>query len=83
VIKKLEPFEYVVTLKAIIENESREIRRWDNIGKEEHMDVFYLKRKPKKHQSPSVKGILNLYDLERLLECIDRNYRRYIETYKK
>ncbi len=83
VIKKWNPFEYVVTLKALIGNESRDIRRWDNIGKEDHMDIFFLNKKAKKHQRPPIKDIRKLEDLKRLLAYIDRNYPKFIEGYKR
>ena len=83
VIKKWKPFKYAVTLQALIENESRNIRRWDNVGKEEHLDVFFLKDKPKKHQKRSIKGIRKLDDLKRLLKFIDNNHKKFIKEYKK
>ena len=49
IIKNWKPFEYIVTLKAYLDNETVDIRRWDNIDKEDHMDVFYSDGKTKKH----------------------------------
>ncbi len=83
IIKKWNPFEYVVTLKALIGNESRDIRRWDNIRKKDHVDIFFLTKKTKKHQRPPIKPIKKLNDLEELLDYIDRNYLRFIKDYKR
>jgi hypothetical protein len=83
IIKKWNPFEYAVTLKAIIGNESRDIRRWDNIGKEDHVDIFFHNKKTKKHQKPPIKKITKLEDLKGLLDYINRNYNKFIQEYKR
>jgi predicted KAP-like P-loop ATPase len=83
IIKKWNPFEYVVTLKALIGNDTRDIRRWDNIRKKDHVDIFFLHKEPKKHQRPPIKQIKEISDLEELLVYIDRNYLRFIKDYKR
>lgn len=83
IIKKWYPFEYVVTLKALIGNESRNIRRWDNIRKKDHVDIFYLTTEPRKHQRTPIKPIKKLSDLNELLDYIERNYLRFIKDYKR
>lgn len=83
IIKKWNPFVYVVTFKAFIGSESKDIRRWDNVGKEDHMDIFFLNKKVKKHQRTPIKDIRKLGDLKRLLTYIDRNYMKFIEEYKR
>jgi hypothetical protein len=77
------PFEYVVTLKAFIGNKSKDIRRWDNVRKKDHMDIFFLNEKANKHQKTPIKDIRKLGDLKRLLAYIDRNYIKFIEDYKR
>jgi hypothetical protein len=83
IIKKWRPFEYVVTLKAYLGNETVDIRRWDNIDKEDHMDVFYSNGKSKKHIRPPLGKINNLEDLKELCIYIDRNHKKYIEKFKR
>lgn len=83
IIKKWNPFEYAVTLKAIIGTESKDIRRWDNIRKKDHVDIFYLNKKTKKHEKPSIKKITKLDDIEGLLEYINKNYNKFIQEYKR
>ena len=83
IIKKWNPFEYVFTLKAFIGNESKDIRRWDNIRKDDHVDIFFLNKKAKKHQKPPIKNIRKLEDLQRLLSYIDKNHRKFIKEYKR
>lgn len=73
----------MVTFKAFIGGESKDIRRWDNVGKEDHMDIFFLNRKDKKHQRAPIKNINKLGDLKRLFAYIDRNYTKFIEEYKR
>ncbi len=83
IIKRWNPFEYAVTLKAFIGNESRDIRRWDNIRKEDHVDIFSISEEPKKHQRSPIKPIKKLGDLDELLDYIERNYLRFVEDYKR
>ena len=83
IIRKWNPFVYVVTFKAFIGNESKDIRRWDNVGKKDHMDIFFLNKKAKKHQRTPIKDIRKLEDLKRLLAYIDRNYIKFMEEYKR
>jgi hypothetical protein len=83
IIKEWNPFEYVVTLKAMIGNNTRDIRRWDNIRKKDHVDIFYLNKEPKKHQRPSIRPVKKISDLEELLEYIERNYLKFIKDYKR
>ena len=83
IIKNWKPFEYIVTLKAYLDNETVDIRRWDNIDKEDHMDVFYSDGKTKKHQKSSLGKIRNLDELKVLCIYIDKNHKKFIEKYKR
>jgi len=82
VILRWHPFTYAVTLCATVENEEASVRRWDNVNKPDHVDIFYKGRPPSKHQVSRLGRIESLPDLERVLVHIERNYMRYIEEYK-
>lgn len=76
-----QPFTYAVTLKALIEGKSREIRRWDNVNKPDHVDIFNKDGKTKKHQRSPIGRIENLNDLERIFIYASKNHQKIIEEY--
>jgi len=49
VILDWEPFTYAVTLKAIIDGVKKDIIRWDNVGKPDHVDKFHINGSKQAH----------------------------------
>ncbi len=83
IVIRWQPFTYAVTLKALIEGKSREIRRWDKVNKPDHVDIFYQDGTRKKHQRSSIGTIENLDGLERIFIFASENHQRMVEEYLK
>ena len=81
VILDWEPFLYAVTLKAMIDGVQRDIRRWDNVGKPDHVDIFHFNGSREKHQISPVGKILKLGDLEEIFVHVGMNYRKMLDDY--
>jgi hypothetical protein len=81
VVKSYNPFTYVVTLKILESNKTRDVRRWDNVNAPDHVDIFYKYKNAKKHVKSHLGKLLNLDDIDNLCEYIDKNYERFISKY--
>ena len=79
VILDWHPFTYAITLKAMIDGKERHIRRWDNIRKPDHVDIFYMSGRIEKHRRPALTPIENLQDLRELGDHIAKRYGYYIK----
>jgi hypothetical protein len=82
VIKSWHPFIYAVTLKATIHGEIRDVRRWDNINKPDHVDIFYISGKVEKHQKIPLGKITGIRGIKRLGEYIEERYQHYIRQFE-
>jgi predicted transcriptional regulator len=82
VIRNWNPFTYVVSLRVQIMDESKEIRRWDNVNRPDHVDIFSSTNPPRKHQKSPCGMIKRLSDLEKIFYHIENNYMRFIKEYE-
>lgn len=82
-IRCWDPFKYTVCLRAMIAQENKEIIRWDNVNRPDHVDVFFLNGPPRKHQRSSLGRMQRLSDLGRIFDHIGKHYKRYINDYKR
>ena len=79
VILGWHPFTYAVTLMATIDGVVRYIRRWDNVEKPDHVDIFYQSGRIDKHKRPPLTPIKGLQDLIKLGDHIAKKHRYYIK----
>jgi len=75
------PFMYSVTLKAMINKEMKEIRRWDNVNKPHHVDIFHPYKKTNKHVENHF-AAKKVNELKGLFEYIEKYYIDFIKQYE-
>ena len=81
VIQSWNPFEYSVTLRVKLNEDSHDITRIDNIGKDDHRDQFFLNSQPKKHLPIPISNIKNLNGLKTIAIYLEKNWQRFYKIF--
>ena len=83
VIISFKPYVYAVTFRAFIDGQNRDIRRWDNVNKPDHMDIFHLRKPERKHLKSSLGKVRKTSDLQKIVIHIFENWRKYVKQYQQ
>ena len=75
------PFTYAVTLTAVINDTHKQIRRWDNVGKKDHIDIFHGTGKITKHVRSKFE-IKNMEQLGKLYENVKKHHLSFIVKFE-